>query len=347
MVTKMLVRSGIAVAAVAAVLAAQPAFAQGNGSLRGKVVNADGRAVDRVEIILDLVGTPPRQIKTITDKNGEWVRTGLPDGSVWSVTARQFKLSGKAANVTIKGGQTFAVPDIVISEGGADKPAPAATAAPAASGMSNEEIKKRNAKNARLEALLKEANAAIEAKNFDEALAKLNELAPEVEGGCPACYARIGDIHVQKTELDAAEKAYLKAIELDPKDPQPYGALANLYNAQRKFDEATKMSAKAAELSGGGAGGAGGAGSAQAAYNQGVIFWNAGKSDAARDAFAEAVKLDPTLADAQFRLGLAIFSLTAGTPDAAKAKGPLEAYLKLAPTGEHAKTAKDILAAIK
>lgn len=341
--TKGLVRCVIAVAALTALLAAQPAWAQGNGSLRGKVVNADGRAVDRVEIILDLVGTPPRQIKTITDKNGEWVRTGLPDGSVWSVTARQFKLSGKAANVTIKAGQTFSVPDIVISEGGADKPAPAA-AAPVASGMSNEEIKKRNEKNAKLEALLKEANAAIEAKNFDEALAKLNQLAPEVEGGCPACYGRIGDIHVQKNELDAAEKAYLKAIELDPKDPQPYGALANLYNAQRKFEEATKMSAKAAELSGAAGGGAG---SAQAAYNQGVIFWNAGKSEAARDAFAEAVKLDPKLADAQFRLGLAIFSLTAGTPDAAKAKGPLEEYLKLAPTGEHAKTAKDILAAIK
>jgi Flp pilus assembly protein TadD len=327
---------------VAAVLAAQPAFAQGNGSLRGKVVNADGRAVDRAEIILDLVGTPPRQVKTITDKNGEWVRTGLPDGSVWTVTARQFKLSGKSANVTIKGGQTLAVPDIVISEGGADKPAPAA-AAPVASGMSNEEIKKRNEKAAKLQALLKEANAAIEAKNFDEALAKLNELAPEVEGGCPACYARIGDIHVQKNELDAAEKAYLKAIELDPKEPQPYGALANLYNAQRKFDEATKMSAKAAEL----AGSAGGGGSATQIYNQGIIFWNAGKSEAARDAFAEAVKLDPKMADAQFRLGLAIFSLTAGTPEAVKAKGPLEEYLKLAPTGEHAQTAKDILAAIK
>jgi tetratricopeptide (TPR) repeat protein len=118
--------------------------------------------------------------------------------------------------------------------------------------------------------------------------------------------------------------------------------LANLYNSQRKFDEATKMSAKAAELSGGAGGG-----SAAQIYNQGVILWNAGKSEAARDAFAEAVKLDPKLADAQFRLGLAIFSLTAGTPDAAKAKGPLEEYLKLAPTGEHAQTAKDILAAIK
>lgn len=341
MVTKMLVRSGIAGAALIAVLAVPPALAQGNGSLRGKVVNEDGRAVDRAEVILDLVGTPPRQVKTITDKNGEWVRTGLPDGSVWTVTAQLGKLSGKSAQITVKAGQTQAVPQISIREGGAQA-APSA-AAPAASSLSAEEAKKRNEKSAKLQALLKEANAAIESKNYDEALAKLNTLAGEVEGGCPACYGRIGDIHMLKNEADAAEKAYLKAVELDPKDPAPYSALANLYNAQRKFDEATKMSAKASELMGS----AGGGGSAQQIYNQGVILWNAGKSEAARDAFAEAVKLDPKLADAQFRLGLAIFSLTAGTPEAVKAKGPLEEYLKLAPTGEHAQTAKDILAAIK
>jgi tetratricopeptide (TPR) repeat protein len=339
MMTKALIRSGIAIAALAGMLAAQPAFAQGNGSLRGKVVNEDGRAVDRAEVILDLVGTPPRQVKTITDKNGEWVRTGLPDGSVWIVTAQLNKLSGKSAQVTIKAGQTIAVPQIAIREGGAQAPA---AAAPAASTMSAEEAKKRSEKNAKLQTLLKEANAAIESKNYDEALSKLNTLAQEVEGGCPACYGRMGDIHLIKKDTDAAEKAYLKAIELDPKDAGPYSALANLYNSQRKFEEATKMSAKASELMG-----TGGGGSAQQIYNQGVILWNAGKSEAARDAFAEAVKLDPKLADAQFRLGLAIFSLTAGTPDAAKAKGPLEEYLKLAPTGEHAQTAKDILAAIK
>ena len=343
MVTRVLTRGWLALATIAALLAAQPALAQGSGSLRGKVVNADGRAVDRVEVILSLVGTPPRQVNTITDKNGEWIRTGLPTGSVWTITARQFKLSGKAAaNVTIKSGETIAVPDIVISEGGADKPAAAAPAA-SATNISAEEAKKRNEKNAKLQALLKEANTAIEAQNYDEALAKLNALAQEIEGGCAACYGKIGELHLLKKEPEAAEKAFLKAIEIDPKDAAPYSALANLYNAQRKFDEATKMSAKANELMGA----AGGGGSAAAIYNQGVILWNAGKSEAARDAFAEAVKLDPKLADAQFRLGLAIFSLTAGTPDAVKAKGPLQEYLKLAPTGEHAQTAKDILAAIK
>jgi tetratricopeptide (TPR) repeat protein len=300
--------------------------------------------VDRVEIILELAGTPPRRLTTVTDKNGEWIRTGLPHGSVWTITARQFKLSGRAAaNVTIKGGETVAVPDIVISEGGADKPAAAAPAANPTN-LSAEEAKKRNEKAAKLQVLLKEANTAIEAQNYDEALAKLTALAEEVEGGCPACYGRMGDIHVLKKDPDNAEKAYLKAIELDAKDPAPYAALANLYNSQRKFDEAAKMSAKANEL----LGAAGGGGSAQAVYNQGVILWNAGKAQEARDAFAEAVKLDPKLADAHFRLGLAIFSLAGGAgAEAAKARGPLEEYLKLAPAGEHAETAKGLLAAIK
>jgi Flp pilus assembly protein TadD len=342
MITNRLTRGWIAAAALGAVVSvAHPVYAQGNGALRGKVVNEDGRAVDRVEIVLDLVGTPTRQVRTVTDKNGEWIRTGLPHGSVWSVTARQFKLSGKSANVTIKGGETLAVPNIVISEGGAEKPA-AASPTPNPTNLSDEEAKKRNERAAKLQALLTEANAAIEAKNYDEALTKLGALAGEIEGGCPACHARMGDIHMAKNDPDAAEKAYLKAIELDANEPGPYRSLAGIYNNQRKFDEASKMSAKANELSA-----AGGAGSATDLLNQGISLWNAGKAAEARDAFEQAVKLDPTLADAHFRLGLAIFNLTAGTPDAAKAKGPLEEYLKLAPTGEHAATAKSILATIK
>ncbi len=55
------------------------------------------------------------------------------------------------------------------------------------------------------------------------------------------------------------------------------------------------------------------------------------------------MKLDPKLADAHFRLGMANVNL-GQLPDAVKA---FEEYLKLAPTGENAELAKGILKSIK
>ena len=52
------------------------------------------------------------------------------------------------------------------------------------------------------------------------------------------------------------------------------------------------------------------------------------------------------MADARYWLGMAL--VNAGTPEAMKeAKPHFEAYLKLAPTGANAETAKAIVATIK
>ena len=64
---------------------------------------------------------------------------------------------------------------------------------------------------------------------------------------------------------------------MKPDDAEAYNGLANVYNAQRKFDEAAAASAKANELAAAAPGGAGGGGSADSLYNQGVILWNSGK----------------------------------------------------------------------
>jgi len=78
-------------------------------------------------------------------------------------------------------------------------------------------------------------------------------------------------------------------------------------------------------------------------FNQGVILWNSGKIAEAQTQFEQAVKLDPTLAEAHYWLGMAM--VNAGKT--ADAKTHFEEYLKLAPTGQYAETAKNILASIK
>jgi tetratricopeptide (TPR) repeat protein len=77
--------------------------------------------------------------------------------------------------------------------------------------------------------------------------------------------------------------------------------------------------------------------------NQGIIHWNAGQYPEAKVQFERAVKLDPKLADAHYRLGMANVNL-GQLPEAVIA---FEEYLRLAPTGEHAELAKGILKSIK
>ncbi len=156
---------------------------------------------------------------------------------------------------------------------------------------------------------------------------------------CGVCYIRLGDAYTKKKDLASAEKAFLTAITLEPTNADPYNALSTIYNEQKRFDEATKMSQKAGDLMAA----SGGPIDPIALYNQGVILWNQGKAPEAAAAFQRAVTANPKNAESQYMLGLTLFS--AGKM--AEAKAPLQEYLKLAPTGTNAEAAKQLLATIK
>jgi tetratricopeptide (TPR) repeat protein len=149
-------------------------------------------------------------------------------------------------------------------------------------------------------------------------------------------------MYTQKKEYDKAEESYKKAIELKPDYAEAYSGLANIYNLQRKFDLAAEASKKAGEIGGGGAA-AGGAGNADAMYNQGVILWNAGKIADAKKQFEAAVAAKPDHAEAHYQLGMALVNEGNLTGAATE----FETYLKLAPSGPNAATAKGILGTIK
>lgn len=309
-----------------------PASAQ-QGNMRGKVVDESGKPVPEVEIILDFKGDFSRQLKAVTDKNGEWIRAGMPSGGgTWNITAKKGNLVGTVGNIKVSMGEMIRVGDIVLRPPGA-----AGAAAKAPAGMSAEAVEKLNKRQNELKAMFDKSNAAIDAGNFDEAITNLEGMVKELDK-CAPCYARLGDVYVKKNDLDNAEKSYLKAIELDAALAGAYSALASIYNQQRKLDEASKMSSKALELLE-----AGGGGDAGQVFNQGVIFWNQSKIPEAKAMFEKAVSLDPKMADAHYWLGMAFVNQN----KMAEAKAPFQEYLKLAPTGQHAETAKAILATIK
>jgi tetratricopeptide (TPR) repeat protein len=314
--------------ALAVSIAAPPAFAQ-TGQIKGKVVDAQGNPVDAAKIVLHNDQTN-RNLETKTKKNGEYIQVGLSPGK-YKVTATKGDLS-----------QTLDV-DIHLEMANLDFKLTTAGGGT----MSKEEAAKNKAKG---EAATKSFNEGVELSNAgknDEAIVKFNEVIAVIPT-CAECYANIGTVQMRAQKYDDAEASYKKAIDLKPDFADAYNGLANLYNTQKKFDQAAEASKKAMELSaasGGAAGapGAAGGGNASAAFNQGVILWNASKFPEAKAQFEQAVKLDPSMGEAQYWLGMAYLN----SGDTASAKPKFEAYLKLEPSGKYADTAKSIVASIK
>lgn len=315
--------------AVALIVAAAPAFAQAIGSVRGRVVDEAGKPVPEAEVILEYTGDVAITVTLKTNIRGEFTRSGLRTG-VWKLQASKDTLIGRNNSVRVNISDMTTLEPIVIK-------VPTATGTTDTSGMTTEDVEERNKLMETMKAEF-EAGVALLETDPAAAIAKFTIVAEKIPN-CGLCYTRVGDAHLKAKDEAAAEKAYLKAIEVDPKAPEAYSSLASLYNQQKKFGEAAKMSARANELQDT----TGTGGNAADVLNQGIIHWNAGQYPEAKAQFERAVKLDPKLADAHYRLGMANVNL-GQLPDAVKA---FEEYLRLAPDGEHAELAKGILKSIK
>ena len=67
-------------------------------------------------------------------------------------------------------------------------------------------------------------------------------------------YISQGDKYLEDLDYDKAEDAYLSAINLDPKQEDPYLALADLYLTQEEYDKAIEILKKAEKNTGGNGG---------------------------------------------------------------------------------------------
>jgi tetratricopeptide (TPR) repeat protein len=301
-------------------LAALPVAAQ-TGQVKGKVVDAKDQPVEGAAVLIEATDGMGRKYPTKTNRRGEYIQIGLQPG-MYRITVQKDNLSDMAER---KIGLDVVEVNLKLAPGGG-------------ANVSAEERKKAEARVAAIKGNFEAGVNASNAGNLDEAIAKFNAVLVEVPK-CVECYTNIAAVHVRKKEYDQAEGMYKKAIEINPSSTDAYNGLANVYNAQKKFDLAAEASAQAQKLGAAAPGGA----SASSVFNQGVIAWNASKIADAKKSFQEAIKLDPKLADAHYWLGMA--NLNEGNmPDAAKA---FDEYLKLAPTGQYAEQAKGILTQIK
>jgi len=269
----------------------------------GKVTDVKGTPVEGAIVTIEQPSSG-RKYETKTGKDGTYTQVGLIAGA-YSITVTKEGVGTAKGNVNVRGGRVPANFVVGVSAG---------------EGMSK---------------VFNEGVAASAAGNFDEAIGKFNE-ALKTNPQCADCYYNIGVASAGKKDLDKAEEAYKKAIEVKP-SAEAYSGLASVYTAQRKFDLAQEAGKKAADLS---AATPGGGASPDATYNQGVILWNAGKVAEAKAAFEQTIAAKPDHAEAHYQLGMAL--VNEGNLKGARAE--FDTYLKLAPAGPNAAQAKALAA---
>jgi tetratricopeptide (TPR) repeat protein len=346
---------GVLVGALLVAASSTQAYAQ--TLVRGTVLDEGKQPIEGAVITFDAVDfVNKRDVKT--DRRGQFLFQGLQSGEYRITTEKegyqtivqtqQVSLSGKLElNMTMlslkrptKPGEASATPELGALAG----------AVPPS---------KDEKEAAALRQLATQAMESYRAERYEESATQLSELVTKMPT-CGDCYLFLGNSYVALKRNEDAEKALLRAVELNP-TVEGYTALTRLYNTQRNFERAAEMSQKAADLAAApppaplatgadGAKPADGAPAAPAApvstsassetlYNQGVVLWNSGKFAEAKAQFEAAIKANSENASAYYQLGLANLNL-GQLPQAREA---FEGYLKVAPNGPQAAEAKAIL----
>jgi len=278
--------------------------------IKGKVVDVKGTPMAGVAITIENVGGI-RKLTTKTDKRGEFIQL-LTESGQYRITANDEKVGTAQTELRVSLGR--------VSE--ANMVLAASTAA------------NNDGKAAELKKVFEEGVTASRGGDHDAAIAKF-QAAAALSPNCFDCLFNIGVAYLAKKDEKQAEDSWKKALELKADYTEAMNALSTLYNNQKRFDEASAMSAKAAA--------AGGSGGADATFNQGIILWNQGKIAEAKAKFEETIKANATHADAHYQLGMALLN-EGKLPEAVAA---FEAYVKLDPNGQYSTQAKGMIAQLK
>ncbi len=130
-----------------------------------------------------------------------------------------------------------------------------------------------------------------------------------------------------ESTLERAERAYRRAIELDPTLASAITNLANLRHRLGDVQEAVRLYRCALQAD---------PEQPEAAYNMGYVSLEQGDAEGAVTWFERALRVDPEFSDAHFNLALALETMGRF----ARARPHWQAYLELEPEGELADIAR-------
>ena len=308
---------------VVAIVAAIPASAQNSARVFGVITDRDDQPVAGATVTLEFAGGLTRSYEVTTNEAGEFLQIGLMRGP-YSVTASREGVGINRVAINLVAGQeleqnlTLRTVEELYRES-----------------LSDAERAEFDARNTTTDAF-EQGLSAARGGQLEEAVGHLRT-ALEATPDCADCQRNLGIVYGRMEAWAEAETAFRAALALDPDNAEAYDGLAEIYNAQRRFDDAAEASAAAARLSGGGGD------DPTAVFDQGLIFWNAGRLDEARQQFERTLQLDPEHGEAHYWLGMA--NLNAG--QMAEAAAEFRIYLDREPNGRFAATATGILSSIQ
>lgn len=338
------------------------AFAQ-TTQVKGYVKGPDGPVVGAQVQLKD--SETGRKFTLKSDKKGEFFSIGISPGKYDVTVTKDSKVIYTANGFPVSLNNEVNELDIDLQPTGGDQaaqaPAPAPGKAQAQPKLTEEqkkemeetqkknaEIAKENLKIGNLNNLLKEAQADMQAKNYDGAVTVMQQAEQADNGQHYQVLGVLGSAFVADKKYPEGIDALNKAIALAQNDPKGKPMMANFYDnlgqayaKSGKIPEAVDAYNKEAEQDP--------AQAAGAYYNEGAVLTNTGKADDANAAFDKAIQADPNKADAYYQKGVNLLqkgtfdqktNTTKYPPEAAEA---LNKYLELQPTGPHAEEAKALL----
>ncbi len=361
-------KSVLATVMVLVAMTASAVAQPGTNKITGVVKDDAGQPIVGATVLLTHRETG-RKINLKTDKKGQYFSLGVTWGHYDIVVSKDEAVLWNINNYLVK--QTdnnLTTLDIDLAK---EKKAATADGQKKMTEEQKKEMEKITAENTKigtLNKMLGEAQAALDAGNFDQAITTY-KAAADADPSRDLLWARLGNAYItaaKKSTDTAARKqyyvdgaaSYTKAVDIltaapaagaPAKTPPPPATLGAYYNnlgeaLSKSGDNPGALAAyeKAAE--------ADPTNAAMYYFNEGATLTNSGKVDDALKAYDKAIAADPLRADAYYYRGINLLSkATMKGNEMVPAPGTAEAfnkYLELEPEGSLAGQAKEMLAAI-
>ncbi|MGH9439887.1 MAG: tetratricopeptide repeat protein, partial [Terriglobia bacterium] len=204
-----------------------------------------------------------------------------------------------------------------------------------------EQVAKANQKFSSLKQVFTAADSLYSQGQYSQAAATFEKAVPTATGkNLPIVLGRAADSYDKAKMYPQAADTYEKAIQADPTNASFYNNLGNVYGHLGKFGQAVQQYEKAAQLDPPNA--------ANYYFNEGALMENSGKFSQAAAAFKKATVANPKAANAYYLEAQALMGEAKVGPDGKVEPAPgtieaLQQYLQIAPTGQYASQAQQML----
>jgi Flp pilus assembly protein TadD len=296
-------------AAIGFVLALPAVWAQTQGRIEGRVLDAAGQPLEKAAVSIVSQKSSSIHYELTTDKQGRFFQVGLPPGN-YMVIGKKDGFAPGAQEVHVSIAATTSV-DISLKtvEAAIEKSLSQA------------------------DTLFLKGNKLYAEQKYAEAAAAYEE-AIKLDLENWRYFLNLGLARKKMNQAEEGLAAFRKAVELNPESYSANKETGEALAKAGQFAEAKPFYEKAATLS---------PDDPDAQYNLGVCLVNVGESEAALSRFGKTVELKPDYADAYYQMGTILIAQNKVT----EARASLEKFLALAPDHEKAGIAKQLLEFLK